>query len=42
MLLSDRVYSLSDPVVAVTTTIHELENGDAATVLNTLLVNAPP
>ncbi|HEV2127162.1 MAG TPA: hypothetical protein VGR22_00910 [Thermomicrobiales bacterium] len=39
VLLSDRA---SDPIVAVTTTIHALENSDAATVLETLLIGAPP
>ncbi|MDQ4045371.1 MAG: hypothetical protein M3173_07980, partial [Chloroflexota bacterium] len=32
----------SEPIIAVNTTIHALENSDAATVLETLLIDAPP
>jgi hypothetical protein len=42
VLLSDRAYLLSDPLVTVTTTIHELDDDDGATLAEALLTGTPP
>jgi hypothetical protein len=42
VLLADRSDRTSEPIVTVTTTIHELGSEDDANVLEILLVNAPP
>jgi hypothetical protein len=42
VLLSDRAYRLSDPLVSVTVTIHELADEDGATLLEALLTGSPP
>ena len=42
VLLTDRAYLLADPLVTVTVTIHELDGGDGATILESLLVESRP
>ncbi len=42
VLLSDRAYLLADPLVTITTTIHEFEDDDGATGAEVLLTGSPP